>query len=748
MEKEHFLKPLNLLEGFFLGERDFGQNPKPAALPNRHYPYPLRNLNAIEIKQLEDQGNRCPDWSDFWVGPQFDPALIRSCTFLGRTRIAALTPSFISYSDLALPVGFYNSRIAYCDFGENVVVDNVAYLANYAIGDEVVLFNINELLCTHSPKFGNGALAPGEEATKRIWMEIRNENLGRKILPFEDMLPGDAWLWSSDRQDIALQNAYLDLTLRYFESADIPGTGFIGDRAVIKNTLSIKDVRIGERAYIKGANKLKNLTIRSGSEGLTQIGEGCELVNGIIGYGCRIFYGVKAVRFILADHSQLKYGARLINSYLGYNSVISCCEVLNALVCSNHEQHHNNSFLCSAALYGQSNMAAGATLGSNHNSRAADGELLAGRGFWPGLCVSLKYPSRFASYCLIAKGDYPHELDIRLPFSLVSNDNASNTLNIMPAYWFLHNQYALERNAWKYGQRDKRKEIRQFIEYDYLAPDTVQEILYSRELICQAVARALGLDPHQKDTLTKATGWLLSEVPQDMNVFLPEAERGNRPVCLIKPQAAYRAYTDLLIEYGVRELFYYLSELNGHLTPEAALQQLRTGFPELDRWENVGGQLIRKQRLEWLKSGLKSGAVASWSEVHAFYNAEGRQYRYLKCMHGLATLANIFEKGPDQWTLQDIHNWLEKWCTLLDRVETRLIASRTKDTENPFRRMMYEHDEEMHAVLGTMDTDLFIQAKTQAWAAERDNARRYLTVYSGLSDPLIPGWFDPRIPEV
>ena len=45
---------------------------------------------------------------------------------------------------------------------------------------------------------------------------------------------------------------------------------------------------------------------------------------------------------------------------------------------------------------GQSNIAAGATIGSNHNSRSADGEIIAGRGFWPGLCVSLKHNSKFS----------------------------------------------------------------------------------------------------------------------------------------------------------------------------------------------------------------------------------------------------------------------------------------------------------------------------------------------------------------
>src|SRR6185503_3034946 len=164
------------------------------------------------------------------------------------------------------------------------------------------------------------------------------------------------------------------------------------------------------------------LTINSSAEAKSQIGEGCELVNGIIGHGCRIFYGVKAVRFVLSSHSQLKYGARLINSFLGNNSTISCCEVLNSLIFPAHEQHHNNSFLCASMVMGQSNIAAGATIGSNHNSRSADGELIAGRGFWPGLCVSLKHNSKFATFTLIAKGDYPNELNIQIPFSIVNND--------------------------------------------------------------------------------------------------------------------------------------------------------------------------------------------------------------------------------------------------------------------------------------------------------------------------------------
>ena len=181
---------------------------------------------------------------------------------------------------------------------------------------------------------------------------------------------------------------------------------------MIKNSRIIKDAKIGSHCYIKGANKLKNLTINSSPQEPSQIGEGVEMVNGIVGLGCNIFYGCKAVRFVMGNNSKLKYGARLIHSFLGDNSTVSCCEILNNLVFPAHEQHHNNSFLTASLVMGQSNIAAGVTIGSNHNSRANDGEIQAGRGFWPGLCTTLKHSCRFASFALLAKGDYPAELDI------------------------------------------------------------------------------------------------------------------------------------------------------------------------------------------------------------------------------------------------------------------------------------------------------------------------------------------------
>src|SRR5690625_4185261 len=324
-----------------------------------------RHLTAREIETLVQNNNASDDWNKLLVTDAFDADLVKGCHFFGLVRIGKLEPYYLEFHNLRLPVGLYNSTICSCDLGDNVVIDNVNFIAHHIVGHETIIVNVNEISTSPHSKFGNGLVKEGEEEKVRIWLQVCNENGGRQILPFEDMLPGDAFLWSKYRNDDALMQKFVQFTEDKFD-LHRGYYGMIGSRCILKNSKIIKDTIIGDDAYIKRAHKLKNLTINSSPTARTQIGEGCELVNGIIGYGCRIFYGVKAVRFMMASHSNLKYGARLINSYMGNNATVSCCEVLNSLIFPAHEQHHNNSFLCAALVMGQTNMAAGATIGSNH----------------------------------------------------------------------------------------------------------------------------------------------------------------------------------------------------------------------------------------------------------------------------------------------------------------------------------------------------------------------------------------------
>lgn len=677
-----------------------------------------RKLTAYEIEALVRNRNSSDDWNKLLVSDAFNPELVKNCKFYGLVRIGKLEAYFLEFSGLRSPVGLYNSTIVSCDFGDNVVVDNVNYISHYIIGSEVILVNVNEMITSPFAKFGNGIVKDGEPEDIRIWLEICNENAGRSIIPFNGMLPGDAWLWSKYRDDLVMLEKFKQFTENKFDKRR-GYYGKVGDRTVIKNCRIIKDTWIGTDAYLKGANKIKNITINSSAEAQSQIGEGCEIVNGVVGYGCRIFYGVKAVRFIMASNSQLKYGARLINSYLGSNATISCCEVLNSLIFPAHEQHHNNSFLCAATIMGQSNIAAGATIGSNHNSRSPDGEIVAGRGFWPGLCVSLKHNSKFASYTILAKGDYPVELNIPIPFCLVSNDVSRDRLVVMPGYWFMYNMYALARNSWKYIDRDRRPDKIQHIEYEYLAPDTVNEIFDSLRLMQLFTGRAFlkkdGNNYHTDDEAILVGKQLLDShnpVINSLEILADGFENDNRKVVILKPLQSYSLFKELLSFHGATELMDWMER-----NSLSKLEDIAAHLPKAlkrRQWLNVGGQLLPKTSLDRLMQKIHNGKVANWEGVHAFYRKEDWDYVENRCQHALASLQEILGMKIKDLDKAVLTNLFQQSVATKEWMAKGIYDSRAKDYESPFRQMVYDTNAEMEAVMGKFSDNSFIKQETAA----------------------------------
>ncbi len=670
-----------------------------------------RKLTAYETEVLVKNANTSDDWNKVLVSKAFNPELVKNCKFYGLVRIGKLEPLYHEFNNLRMPVGLYNSTIISCDLGDNVAIDNVNYMSHYIVGSDVMLANVNELCTTDHSKFGNGIIKEGEKESIRIWMELCNENGGRSVMPFNGMQPGDAYLWAKYRDNDKLMQKFKEFTEKKFDQQR-GYYGKIGDRTIIKNCGIIKDVWVGSDAYLKGANKLKNLTINSSPEAKSQIGESCELVNGIVGFGCRIFYGVKAVRFILASNSQLKYGARLINSYLGDNSTISCCEVLNSLIFPAHEQHHNNSFLCAALVMGQSNMAAGATIGSNHNSRGADGELQAGRGFWPGLCVSLKHNSKFASFTLIAKGDYPAELNIPIPFSLISNDVSKDQLVVMPAYWFMYNMYALGRNEKKYAARDNRTDKTQELEYDYLAPDSVNEIFDALHLMKKFTGKAYAQkikEPVPETDWVNTGAMLLNNkeaIVDKLEILAEGFENSDRKVQLVKVNPAYQIYKELIIYYGISQLVDFINQ-----NKIGNWQQLWQSLPLRSRresWVNIGGQLIPKTALDTLIRNIETGKIRNWDEVHNFYNKNSKLYREQKLQHAFASLIEILDITPRNFTKKLFRQLLAQAADTKEWMLKEIYESRSKDYFNEFRKMMYDNQKEMDNVVGKLSDNSFI----------------------------------------
>ena len=646
-----------------------------------------RKLTKAEVDRLISNGNSSSNWDDVLVLDPFNVDTIRNNQFYGLVRIGSMEKAILSFHDLKLEEGITNSLIISSDICSHSAVHHCHYISHYIIESNVILHSIDELQTTNHAKFGYGVIKEGEDESVRVSIDVMNEAGGRSIYPFASMTTADAYIEAKYRERSTLQSRLKELTNKTLDKRR-GYYGIVSSGTVIKSCKIIKDVYFGPSAYVKGCNKLKNLTVLSSEEESTQLGEGIEVVNGIIGKGCRIFYGSKAIRFVMMAHSSLKYGARLIHSVLGENSTISCCEVLNNLIFPFHEEHHNNSFLIAALVKGQSNMAAGATIGSNHNSRANDGELVAGRGFWPALAANVKHDSYFASFTLLTKGSYPNELNITIPFSLVTENKESGRREIMPAYWWMYNMYALVRNSYKFSSRDKRKEKSLHIETDFLAPDTVNEIIDGCIYLEEWSGKSVLDKGLSRDEYIKCGRELLESEHFNSDVYTDSLEHSQERVHVLKIKEGYKAYKDMLFYYAIRTIKTYSDR---HSLPFTSL--LNSPYAETrERFINLGGQLVKQSRVEKLISLIEDGTLDSWECIHDYYKELDKEYEEDALSLALSLLSEKEKASGDKL--------LERYESIRQYIRDQALITRVKDYDNSFRHITYDSDEERDAVLG------------------------------------------------
>lgn len=591
----------------------------------------IRNLSINEIEILKSQGNCAQDWSCVKVQDGFEPEWIWNSCFSGDVLLGATKDC---PTNEALPLGISHSRLHNCKIGSRCKIHDVQLISNYSVGDDCELFDIGEIVWDGVPE----------------WMEVMNESGGRKIQPFASMRISDAYLWAKYRDKKALMSA---LTTMTHNSQSTMG-------------------KIGDNCKIKHTKRIKNVVVNSDSEAPSHIEDCIVLKDGVVGFGCKLEEGCMLERFLLGENVKIEMGARINDTVVGDNSTVARCEVGNSMIFPAHEQHHNNSFLIAALVMGQSNVAAGATIGSNHNGRTADNELVAGRGFWPGLCASFKHSSSFASYCLLAKGDYPAELDIRLPFCLVNNNVAKNRLEVMPAYWWLYNMYALARNERKFADRDKRVKRFQHVVFDPLAPDTAEEIVCGRELL------------RHWTELSYANG----AAGDKIEITAAGMEKGKRKTILLKAAEGYAAYADMLVYYAMNIL----------ATEDGTLPSASLASNDRERaWVNLGGQLLRQSDLDKLIADIESGKLDSWDAIHArldqlwdAYPTESKRHAY----HLLCEMNGCKELTQPVW-----NKLLQRYQSIKQYVQEQVRLTREKDNVNPFRKMTYRNDAEMEAVI-------------------------------------------------
>ena len=148
---------------------------------------------------------------------------------------------------------------------------------------------------------------------------------------------------------------------------------------------------------------------------------------------------------------------------------------------------------------------------------------------------------------------------------------------------------------------------------------------------------------------------------------------------------------------------------NNKFADFAALKKTLSAKIERSEWLNVGGQLIQRTEIENLKRNIKNSKVTSWVELHNFYRQQGLVYQNDKLSHAYTSLLEILNITPRQFTPALLKVLLKQVLETKEWMCKGIFDSRAKDYSNPFRKMVYDTNEEMNRVIGRLEDNSFIQ---------------------------------------
>jgi hypothetical protein len=426
-----------------------------------------RNLTKSEIKELESNGCKAAQWPDIKVAEPFNASRISNVTFYGSVQIGKLDDRVEYSPGVARPSGIKNSSISDCKLGHNVYINNVTNLANYDIGEEVILEDIGSLFISGKTSFGNGSE-----------LEILNEGGGRELPIFENLNAQLAYIlvnYQHDSKLIEKLHKMIDQKIKASES----DRGKIADNVQIKNTTWIENVNIGNSTKIIASKKLLNGTIISNAEDPVQI-DNCALAeNFIIQEGSYIGTDAVIDNCFIGQSVKIDKQFSAENSAFFANSGFFHGEGCSVFAGPYTVSHHKSSLLI-AGMFSFYNAGSG-TNQSNHMYKLGPvHQGILERGCKTGSFSYLLWPSRVGAFSAVM-GKHTDNFDVSdFPFSYVEKIDGKSTLS--PAMNLI--TVGTLRDSRKWPKRDKRKSNkRDLINFALFSPYTIGKILKGRKKI-------------------------------------------------------------------------------------------------------------------------------------------------------------------------------------------------------------------------------------------------------------------------
>ncbi len=636
----------------------------------------FRTLTDAEIAALQAHGCSAEDWGAISVAVDFEVATVRDVAFSGRCRLGAFRKAFALPGGVRKPAGIYHATLHNVTVGDDCRLSNIrSYVANYDIGADTHIGNVDKVYVEGETSFGNG-----------VEVSVLNETGGREVTIHAALTAHEAYLEAMYRHRPRLIAA-LKLFAKKNSEACRSARGTIGRGATIMDTGLIRNVFIGDGAVVDGAARLSNGSLMSRLDSPVVIGRGVSADDFIVQNGSRVEDGTRITRCYVGQSCELGHG------YSASDSLFFCnCQEENGEACAvfagPFTVTHHKSTLLIAGMFSFMNAGSGSNqsnhmykLGPIHQGALERGSKTASDSY-------ILWPARIGAFSLVMGRHATNPDTSNLPFSYLIESKGVTYL--VPGVNL--RSVGTIRDVQKWPKRDRRaKEGRlDKVNFNLLSPYTIDKMV--RGIAILENLRALS--GATSDTYAYQSARITNAALEKGLVF-------------------YRLAIDKFLGNSLISRLEKIDDGDylGKLKPTAA--------EGLGDWVDLSGLLAPHTCVSAILNDVESGAISSCAELDARMTELQTKYYDYEWTWAYDLLLRYYGLDGKSIRCRDLVTIIRRWresVLKLDRMlyeDARKEFSLSTKTGFGFDGLGATTEADFAGVRGTFETNPFVLAVTE-----------------------------------
>lgn len=580
-----------------------------------------RLLHPDEILRLQKQSCLADDWGLIQVAEEFTTEYVHHTRFSGEVKLGVFTEEFMLDGGIRKHSGLRHVTIHNVTVGDNCCIENIQnYIANYHIGHDTFIENVDIILVDGMTRFGNG-----------VEVSVLNETGGREVLINDKLSAHQAYIMALYRHRPELTSRMKRIT-EFYANKHASDIGTIGNHVTIINTGSIRNVRVGDYCHIEGTCRLRNGSVNSNQTAPVYVGYGVICEDFIISSGSHVDDGTMLSRCFVGQACQLGHNYSASDSLFFSN-----CQGENGEACAifagPFTVTHHKSTLLIAGMFSFMNAGSGSNQSNHMYKLGPIHQGMMERGSKTTSDSYILWPARVGAFSLVM-GRHVNNADTsNLPFSYLIEEG--NTTYLVPGVNL--RSVGTIRDAQKWPKRDKRTDTNKldYINYNLLSPYTIQKMLKGREILSElkrVSGENSGIYSYQSAKIRNSSlrnGIRFYEIA--IHKFL-----GNSIIKRLEG-----------IDFRSNE------EIRARLKPDTAI-----GIGE---WVDISGLLAPKSEIDKLLGNIESGRIDRLKDINACFSVMHENYYTYEWTWAYNKIQEFYGLNPDEITARDIIHLVQTW---------------------------------------------------------------------------------------